>query len=359
MSRLSVLTVVCMAVMLEGAGAAEVRNGSFERGNFGWMLFGKSEIVPYENAPHKKHVLRCIANGDRADQIVIAQPATQYDVSVWMRTEKVEPISDAGYAYAAIYEFDLLGNLLAFRDFAQLTGTNPWEKFSATWTTHPKTFYFEVRLGLYNAQGIALFDAVQVAKGAETPEQYIEPKETEFVKGKVALILHDPNLPPNPAAPSPEILSRWLKEAGYVPKVMTMLHFAEKGWEGAGDVGLLVLPNSPYFLIEAHRNLLRLLTNGVDLLTFGGYAFDVPMQFANGSYQPVQLEKPLKVELLNVNPDFGTVNSDGSAEGWERSHPQQCFVTKQVARIGEHCAAVQIPDELGAGSAFWRTSVKV
>ncbi|MFA0774470.1 MAG: hypothetical protein KEFWMYNX_002510, partial [Candidatus Fervidibacter sp.] len=40
---------------------------------------------------------------------------------------------------------------------------------------------------------------------------------------------------------------------------------------------LLVLPNSPYFSLAAHRNLLRLLVSGVDLLTFGGYAFDVPM----------------------------------------------------------------------------------
>ncbi|MFN4180094.1 MAG: hypothetical protein ACK4I8_07250, partial [Armatimonadota bacterium] len=301
MSRLSVLTVVCMAVLLKSVGAEEIRNGSFERGNLHWMLFGKAEIVPYEKAPHGKHVLRCSVSGDMAVQVVIAQPATRYAVSVWMRTEKVEPINGAGYAYAAIYEFDLLGNLLAFRDFAQLTGTNDWKKFSATWTTHPKTFYFEVRLGLYNAQGIALFDSVQVAKGNETPEQYIEPSEPRFVKGKVALILHDPNLPQNPAAPSPEVLSRWLKEAGYVPKVMTMQQFAEKGWGDEGNIGLLVLPNSPYFLIEAHRNLLWLLTNGVDLLTFGGYAFDVPMQFADNGYQPVQLEKP-KAELLNVNP---------------------------------------------------------
>ena len=336
-----------------------VKNGSFERCNFSWMLFGKAEIVPYENAPHRKHVLQCTVSGDMAVQVVIAQSATQYAVSVWMGTEKVKPISGAGYAYAAVYEFDLLGNLLAFRDFAQLTGTNAWQKFNATWTTQPKTFYFEVRLGLYNAQGIALFDAVQVAKGAETPGQYIEPSEPKFVKGKVALILHDLSLPQNPAAPSPEVLSRWLREAGYEPKVMTMQKFAEKGWDEVGDVGLLVLPNSPYFLVEAHRNLLWLLTNGIDLLTFGGYAFDAPMQFANGSYQPIQLEKPVRVELLNVNPDFETVKPNGSAEDWERSHPRQCFVTKQVARIGEHCATVQIPDELAAGSAFWRTSVKV
>ncbi len=358
MSRLAILFVVWALIGLKGLGATEVRNGSFERGEFGWTLNGNAKVVPRESAPHGKHVVQCTSNGDSAIQLIVAQPSTQYAVSVFVRTENVKPVSGAGYAYAAIYEFDFHGNLLAFRDFAQLTGTNDWQRFSATWRTHPKAFYFEVRLGLYNAQGVAFFDAVQVTRGEKTPEQYSEPT---FVKGNLALILHEPSFPENPAAPSPQVLAKWLKQAGYEPQIVTAKEFADEGWVAANRerIGLLVLPNSPWFPIEAHRNLLRLLTGGVDLLTFGGYAFDVPMQRTDGGYQAIEPEKPIKVELLNTNPDFEIVNPEGVAEGWERSHPQQCFVAERVAKIGRQCAAVQIPHELGTGSAVWTTSVSV
>ena len=336
----------------------ELRNGSFERGWVGWMFSGAAMNMRRTDAPHGQWVLQCNFNGDMARQIVIAEPETRYAVSVWMRTENVKPVAGAGYAYAAIYEFDFHGNLLAAKDFAQLTSTNDWRRFEVTWTTHPRTFYFEVRLGLYNADGIALFDAVQVAKGETTPAQYTEPI---FAKGKIALILHDPNLPDNPAAPSPKVLSNWLQQAGYEPQIVSFQQFNElvagleaRPSDAEHKVGLLVLPNSPYFPVEAHRNLLRLLSNGVDLLTFGGDAFDVPLI----NFRPApRIPRPTSMVPLNVNPDFETVSPDGSAEGWERSHPQQCFVAERGAKSGQRCAAVQIPE--GAGSQIWRTTVKV
>ena len=336
----------------------ELRNGSFERGFFGWMFSGAAMNMRRTDAPHGQWVLQCNFNGDMARQIVIAEPETRYAVSVWMRTENVKPVAGAGYAYAAIYEFDFHGNLLAARDFAQLAGTNDWRRFEATWITHPKAFYFEVRLGLYNADGVALFDAVQVVKGETVPAQYTEPT---FAKGKIALILHDPNLPENPAAPSPKALSNCLQQAGYEPQIVSFQQFNElvarseaHPSDAEHEIGLLVLPNSPYFPVEAHRNLLRLLINGADLLTFGGDAFDVPLS----NFRPAPcVPRPTSMVPLNVNPGFETVLPDGSAEGWERSHPQQCFVAERGAKSGRRCAAVQIPE--GAGSQIWRTTVKV
>ncbi|MCS7266243.1 MAG: hypothetical protein NZ805_15600, partial [Armatimonadetes bacterium] len=353
--RFAVLLVLVLATM---KSHAEVWNGSFERSNFKWTIHGNAKVAFYENTPHGKHALQCSSSGDSASQVIIAQPSTQYAVSLWAKAENVKPLYGAGYAFAAIYEFDFHGNLVAFMDFAKLTGTKDWQKFNAKWTTHPKTFYFEVRLGLYNAEGVALFDAVQVNRGDKTTEQYTEPN---FVKGNIALILHEPSFPKNPAAPSQEVLSKWLKRSGYEPQIITAKELSDNDWVNSNRkrVGLLVLPNSPYFPVEAHRNLLWLLTNGVDLLTFGGYAFDVPMVRTDGGYKAIEPEKPVKVELLNANPDFEIVKPDGFAEGWERSHPQHCFVTAQVAKSGKHCSAVQIPADLGTGSAVWRTSVNV
>ncbi len=66
------------------------------------------------------------------------------------------------------------------------------------------TAYFEVRLGLYNADGVAHFDAVQVVRGDETSQRY---EEAPTVKGEMALILHEPAFPQNLASPSPEKLA--------------------------------------------------------------------------------------------------------------------------------------------------------
>ena len=83
-----------------------VRNGSFERVQVGWMFGGEAKILQQPDAPHGQKVLRCSRNGDMARQVIIAEPSTQYAVSLWMRTKDVKPISGSGYAYAAIYEFD-------------------------------------------------------------------------------------------------------------------------------------------------------------------------------------------------------------------------------------------------------------
>ncbi|MCS3917799.1 hypothetical protein Q2T83_14960 [Fervidibacter sacchari] len=333
-----------------------VRNGSFERVRVGWVFSGDAEIAQQSDAPHRQKVLRCSRNGDMARQVIIAEPSTQYAVSLWVRTKDVKPISGSGYAYAAIYEFDFHGNLVAFRDCVQLSGTQGWRRFDATWETHQRTFYFEVRLGLYNAEGIAQFDAVQVVQGNKTPQRY---EEAPTAKGGVALILHEPNFPQNPASPSPEKLAHWLSLADYKPQIVSAEQLADSTWIEANRsrIGLLVLPNSPYFPLEAHRNLLRLLVGGVDLLTFGGYAFDVPMAKMPAGYKPIRYGQPISATLLNVNPDFETVATDGSVEGWEVSNPQQCFISDWVAKSRKRSAGVSVTGE--AGSAIWKTSVSV
>jgi len=321
-----------------------VRNGSFERVWVGWVFSGDAEIAQQSDAPHGQKVLRCSRNGDMSRQVIIAEPSTRYAVSLWMRTENVKPVSNSGYAYAAIFEFDFHGNLVAFRDFVQLTGTQGWRRFDATWETHQRTFYFEVRLGLYNADGVAQFDAVQVVRGDETSQRY---EEAPTAKGEIALILHEPAFPQNPASPSPEKLAHWLSLAGYKPQIVSAERLADSTWIEANKsrIGLLVLPNSPYFPLEAHRNLLRLLVSGVDLLTFGVYAFDVPMAKTPAGYKPIRYGQPISATLLNANPDFETVAPNGNVEGWEISNPQQCFVSEQVAKSGKRSAGVSVTGE--------------
>ncbi len=348
---------VTVVTLGQGGWKSVVRNGSFEHGSVKWTLSGGAQIVTVTGAPHGNHTLRCDHNGAMATQLVIAHPAERYTASVWLRTDNVRPVSESGYAFAAVYEFDFHGNLLSFRDFAQQTGTNDWRRVATTWTTHPNAFYFELRLGLYNAQGQAWFDSVQVAMGEQLPEGFDEPP---MRKGDLALILDDLALPKNPGAPSAQRLADLLKRAGYQPQIVTATQFADGRWVGErlSNIGLLVLPNAPYFPLDAHRNLLLLLTYGADLLTLGGYAFDVPLMRTDDGFKPVQLNQPSKVMLLNANPGFERVKPDGGAEGWEPTDPQCCFVTAQTACEGQHSAAVRIAPDEGQGSAGWRATVK-
>lgn len=68
-----------------------VRNGSFERVRVGWVFSGDAEIAQQSDAPHRQKVLRCSRNGDMARQVIIAEPSTQYAVSLWVRTKMSSP----------------------------------------------------------------------------------------------------------------------------------------------------------------------------------------------------------------------------------------------------------------------------
>jgi len=332
--------------------ATEVRNGSFERGAKGWAMSSGVTIVSLKGAPHGKFALKCQGDGASASQPFIVTPNTPYSLTLWFRMEGVKPLQGSGYAYAAVYEFDFHGNLLAFRDFVQAVGTQDWQQAKATWTSHPRAFYTEVRLGLYNAEGIAWFDGVQVVQDTKVPDRYTE---APFVKGLVALVVDDSMLPSNPAAPSPQQLASLLRQAGYRPQFVTFEQLARIPID---SVRLVVLPNAPFFPLEAHRPLLKLLMQGTDLLTFGGYAFDAPLVRTSQGYLPIRFGEPLTATLLNENPGFERVGVNESALGWKRTDERHCFVTIQTARSGQRCAVVRLPQG-SAGSAMWSASVPV
>jgi hypothetical protein len=74
-------------------------------------------------------------------------------------------------------------------------------------------------------------------------------------------------------------------------------------------------------------------------------------------HEPIRYGQTISATLLNANPDFETVASEGSAEGWEISSLQQCFISEQVTKSGKRSAGVSVTGE--AGSAIWKTSVSV
>lgn len=350
----TILTTL-LALITTCAQAQWLRNGSFEQEASHWALANGASIVAVPSAPQGAHGVRCERNGAVAVQTIIVQPATSYSAAAWLRTENVQPLKGAGYAFAAVQEFDFHGNLVTFRDFAQVSGTRDWQRHTATWTTHSNAFYIEFRCGLFNADGRAWFDAAQFAIGESAP---LLPAEPVARRGDLALVLEEGALPANPAAVSVSRLVAALAASGYRIEKVTSVQLADARLLAnlLPEAGLLVLPNAPHFPVEAHRNLLLLLTSGADLLTFGGYAFDIPLVRAASGFRPAAAAVPAQPRIANAS--FEAQGENGVPSGWRRGDAKHCATTTKVARSGQRCVGVRIEAAEGAGSDGWHCDVK-
>jgi len=295
--------------------------------------------------------------GTSAIRTIVAWPDTPYHVAARIRTEDVHAVSAQGYAYAAIYEFDETGELLCFQDFAQVTGSRDWTDFKTEGTTHPRTVYLELRLGLHEATGKVWIepprfhwakegDATATSKDAPGP-------------ANVALILWEPEFPSNPATPDPRLLSDWLAQAGYRPRYLQAkaLMTAAACEELAAEAALLVLPNGPCFPIAARPGLLSLLSRGIDLLSLGGYPLDRPLRRTETGWETVDLSQPTKVRLLNRDPGFETSPAPGATPSWHDASGSPCPTTTSGAAEGSRCAVID--SSSGDGQAIVQTVADV
>jgi len=97
---------------------------------------GKSCRISPE-AHDGRHALCCTLPAGGTDSVanawadLVATPGRAYEVSAWVKTDK---IVGRGIAFVAMYQYDADGKLVTFRDFASVRGTTPW-------TRH--TFVFE------------------------------------------------------------------------------------------------------------------------------------------------------------------------------------------------------------------------
>lgn len=302
---------------------------------------------------NKPPALFCESSGASAVRRFIAWPDTPFRATVRIRTQDVRPHPSGGYAYAAVYEFDELGNPTAFRDFAQTADTHDWKEFETQGKTHQRTFAIELRLGLHQAAGKAWFEPPRLTWGTEAKSATAQPRAAGFPNA--ALILDEPDFPPNPAAPDPHALAELLAQAGYRPRFIRSSDLASaSAWqEIAADAAVLALPNGPCFPLEARRGLLALLCQGVDLLSFGGYPFDLPLRRVERGWEPVDLTEPIKVELRNRDPGFETVPSPGSDGPWHDAAGNACPTTDAVAPERSRSAVVR--DQSGDGRSYMQT----
>lgn len=93
-------------------------------------------------------------------QEVTCRPGLTYQISGWLRSEKV---IETGMAYIALYQHDDQGKLVTFKDFAVARGTTDWTFHKFIATTGPNVRRLTVRLGLYQTHGTAWFDDIRLS----------------------------------------------------------------------------------------------------------------------------------------------------------------------------------------------------
>jgi len=351
------LTAGIVVLWCAGTSAAAWA-GDAERGAAHWTgwSFHNATLVSEDDAD-KPPALLCENTGASAVRTFVAWPNTPFRATVRIRTEDVQSAAGGGFAYAAIYEFDETGNLTAFRDFAQTTGTHEWTEFETQGKTHERTFSVELRLGLHQAAGKAWFEPARWTWITDSNALSGERKPSDFPN--VALILDEPEFPRNPAAPDSRALADALAQAGYQARFIRAEDLtAAAAWEKAtSDAALLVLPNGPCFPIEARQGLLALLCQGVDLLSFGGYPFDVPLRRAETSWEVVDLTQPTKIKLLNRDPGFEIDPEPGRPAVWHDATGNPCPIATAETVEGSRCALVR--QQVGEGRSYTQTVADV
>lgn len=98
-------------------------------------------------------------------QTQVVVPGETYTISAWVKTKNVNSTNDQGACLSVLYQ-NTSGNWVELSS-VKISGSNDWQRISKTFTL-PRTATGEiiVRLVLFEATGIAWFDAVQLELGS-------------------------------------------------------------------------------------------------------------------------------------------------------------------------------------------------
>ena len=120
--------LVLIAAMTIAAGESPVslvREGGFDR-SIGWTL-GPARLVNEGNPGPGLHFDR---QGGASQDIYVGATHSVLTVACDIRVTNVQSLSASpGYAFAAVYQTDENGRLIAHHDFAQLRGSHDWNRF--------------------------------------------------------------------------------------------------------------------------------------------------------------------------------------------------------------------------------------
>ena len=132
-----------------------------------WRRDGDICTVVQTQPKHGQHCAQITVTADapREDRWyldITPKRGARYQVSGWVRTEGVEALGN-GFAYMAVYEYGADGELGPWRDFATVTGTTEWQRFTYDFTPSAGTQRLHLKAGLYRAVGTAWFDDIRLS----------------------------------------------------------------------------------------------------------------------------------------------------------------------------------------------------
>jgi hypothetical protein len=326
--------------------ASLLRNGGFETGGV-WTLSAGATIDSAQ--PHSG--ARCLkvvtAENAVAEQIVYGvKPGQTFTACGWLRTESVVPRGGSGYAFLALYQLDADGRIVAYRDFAQQSGTAGWAFASLTFRADPAVRMLSVRAGICTAHGTAWFDDINLVPG-DRAEPWQEPTGAAAPRAYRAAILDEPGLPVQGCATPVATFRAALAAEGVPLTPLSADRLADPDVFNADRFDLLIVPTGATFPIEARGALISFLTRGGDLWCTGGYAFDHLVVRGSGSrtwtpYADLLAEERRKAR----NPEAARIRNGGfedGEEGWYGSVRGQCSVVEERPYFGRHCGRVTAP----------------
>lgn len=341
------LVTLLLCGLLAAPTESLVRDGGFELGR-GWVI-SRGERAPRDGG----QCLR-LADGGTALQDLPAPPPGVYTAAVDVATQGVQPTGGPGYAYAAVYQLDARGEIVAFRDFLQLTGNHDWQRVSFTFETHPAAALLSLRCGLYNATGEARFDNWTLVAGDQVArfETVTERGLRQGSSGRAA-VLRVPDLPVHGAPSSPEALASQLRIAGYEVDSLSDIDLANTDVLRADRYDLVALPYGESFPGAARETFTAFLRGGGSFLSVGGYAFQ-KLLYRDGDGWIDDAERVRRLNTAALDPahsplpdpgfesttdlPLGDTVTDGR---WRRNH-EQARIVDTGAHSGKHCVRIDV-----------------
>lgn len=330
--------LLSLAVSLLGADqpVSLVRNGGLEA-SVAWNLASAT----LEATGNPGRCISCSDRGGATQEVLVARRELTLTVAVDAKVEGVQPEpGKRGYAFAAVYQTDELGNLVRSHDFIQEIGTATWQRKSYTFTVDPKADYVSLRCGLFQATGKAWFDNWTLVAGPESKrlDEVQEPRCRPNSPKGVAAILDEPGMPIHGTASSPETIARILSGAGLETRRLSAVELADPTVLNPTRFHLVVVLTGQTFPAAARLTFREFLRSGGGLITMGGYAFN--QQVRKVENQWLGEEGLVQTQLEQAMAADRSLLSNGGFEKDQTLRPGAADVSGQWHGASGRCAMV-------------------
>lgn len=357
--------ILCAAI---AGGADPVRsyavNGSFEDGAAGWVL--PQRVAGVVAVPGRGQCLEVRGAAGIAQDIFLGGRRGALTVAVDVRAEGIVATDGGrGYAYAAVYQYDQGGQLVAFFDFVQVTDACDWARRPYTLEIAPTAETLSLRCGIFNATGTAWFDDWTLVEGT-VPMAFVEvasPAPGTGAAGGVVGIFREAGFPAKGAASDPQVLHDTLTAGGITGRFLSAADLASPEVLRPEAVDIVILPYGEAFPAEARESFISYLHRGGDFISMGGYAFSHLLRRQGERWLPetevvaAQLAEAMSPARCLIRDGSFEKDPDGGAAAdgaWRRGGGER---VTESPRAGTRCLRLSVPVGQAEGQAGWEQQI--